>query len=115
MITFLLILSLYSAILSTILFVRWMRILIARRNVKEHIKEENLSPEKVEFLTAYPPLPLTPFGQAIKDITEEMDGEVIRGFETDLNREESEEFEETVEEREWREEEKIKHQRQARR
>lgn len=110
MITFLLILSLYSATLSTILFVRWVRILIAKQNVREHIKEENLSPEKVEFISANP---LTPFGQAVKDMEEE--GMVIRGFETDLNREESEEVEESVEEREYQEEERIKHQRQARR
>lgn len=104
MITFLLILSLYSAILSTILFIRWVRLLILRRNVKKRIEAETLSPSKQEFITEHP---LTPMGQAIKDIEEEMEGEVIRGFEAEMERAESDEVEESVEEKEYRIEQDI--------
>ena len=112
MTTFLLALSLYSAILSTILFIRWMRLLILRRNAKRYIEAENLSSEKQAFITEHP---LTPLGQVIKDMRDELEGEVVRGFEAELEREESEEVEESIEEREWKEEEMIKQKRQARR
>lgn len=111
MITFLLVLSLYSAILSTFLFGRWVRTVIIRSQVKRKLKREMASPEWKAFLEKHPPTnPIPP--QINKD---EMEGEVVRGFEVELDRMESEEVEESVEEREWREEEMIKLRRGARR
>lgn len=111
MITFLLIISIYSAILSTFLFGRWMRTLIRRSQVKWRLKQEMASPEWKAFLEKHPPTshPLPP----VKE--EEIEGEVIRGFETELDQMESAEVEESVEEREWREEETIKLKRGTRR
>ena len=106
MITF--ILALYSATLSTILLIRWVRLSIRRRNVRTHIKEENLSSEKQDFILSHPPSPMV---DALSDMEEE--GEAIRGFEGEMEREKNVEIEESVEEREWREEEKIKHRRES--
>ena len=109
--TFLLFLSLYSAILSTILFIRWMRLLIIRGKIRKQLRIPDLLPQNPNL--THNTL-LTPFGQAIKDIEEELDGEVVRGFEIEMEREEGEGIEETVEEREWQEEEKIRQQRKGR-
>lgn len=111
MITLLFILSLYSATLSTILFARWMRLLMAKRNIRKQIEKNNLSLEKQEFIAEHP---LIPMEQVIKDIEEELEGEVVRGFEAEADRAESEEVAESVEESEWREEEMINLKRQQR-
>lgn len=81
---------------------------IARRRVNQSIIEENLSPEKEVFLREHPPL--TPLGEALKDMKDEgvLEGDVISAFETELERIERDEVEESVEEREYREEENIK-------
>jgi len=113
MITF--ILSLYSAILTTFLFGRWLRLVIARRRVNQSIIEENLSLGKEVFLREHPPL--TPLGEALKDMKDEgvLEGDVISAFEIELERIERDEVEESVEEREYREEEMTKLKRGARR
>lgn len=111
MITFLLILSLYSATLSTFLFGRWVRTFIIRSQVKQKLRREMASPEWKAFLEKHPPInPVPP--RVNKD---EMEGVVVCGFEIELDRMESEEVEESVEEREWKEEEMIKLKRGARR
>ena len=103
MTTFTLVLAIYASIISTILLARWVRLLILKRSVKRQIERDNLLPIKQEFLVEHPPL--TPYGQALKDMKEEIEGVVVRGFETEMDRMESEEVEESVEEREYREEE----------
>ena len=113
MITFLLILSLYSAILSTFLFGRWVRTLIRRRQVKVGLKKEMDSPEWKTFLEKHPPIPINHPLPQVKEV--ELDGEVVRGFEIEMDRMESEEVEESIEEREWKEEEMIKSKRGSRR
>ena len=102
------ILALYAAILSTFLFGRWVRMVIARRRLSQFIVEENLSPEKEIFIKEHPPL--TPLRQAIIDLKDEgmLEGDVVSEFENELERIERGEIEESVEEREWREEENIK-------
>ena len=103
-----LILALYAAILSTFLFGRWVRMVIARRRLSQFIIEENLSPEKEIFIKEHPILP--PLREALKDMKDEgvLKGDVISAFETELERIERDEVEESVEEREYREEENIK-------
>lgn len=100
MITFLFILSLYSAILSTFLFGRWVRTAIIRRQVRIRLKREMVSPEREAFLKAHPPVLLP----SLKREEIELEGEVVRGFEVEIDWMEKEEIEETVEEREYREE-----------
>ena len=110
--TLTLLLSIYASIISTILFARWVRLVILKRDVRRQIEKDNLSPEKQEFITEHPPISF--LGQVFTKVEEEMEGEVVRGFETELDRMESEEVEESVEEREYQEEEMIKSKRGAR-
>jgi len=111
-ITLTLLLSIYASIISTILLARWVRLLILKRNARRQIEKDNLSPEKQEFIGKHPPIYTE---QVIKAMQEEMEGVVVRGFEAELDRMESEEVEESVEEREYREEVMINLKRGARR
>ena len=105
--TLVLLLSIYASIISTILFARWMRLLILKRNVRKQIERDSVSPEKQEFLVKHPPI--------FVEQKEEMEGMVVTGFEVEMDRMESEEVEESIEEREYQEEEMIKSKRGARR
>ena len=106
------ILLLYSVILSTFLFGRWIRTVVRRRQVRVRLKKEMNSPEWKTFLEKHPPIPTNHPLPQVEEV--ELDGEVVRGFEIEMDRMESEEVEESVEEREWREEEMIKSKRGAR-
>jgi len=89
-----------------------MRLFILRRRAKRIIEVDRDSIESKEFLAAHPPIPIP---QSLDEIELDIAGEVVRGFEAELERAEIDEIEDTVEEREYQEEKKIEQSRQRRR
>jgi alpha/beta superfamily hydrolase len=105
------ILALYAAILSTFLFGRWVRLEIIRWRAKKAIFIDGFPPEREAFIKEHPiRSALTPLGEALKDMKDEgeLEGDVVREFELEMDRLERSDVEESVEEREWREEENIR-------
>ena len=96
------ILSIYAAILSTILMVRWIRLGVVRRKVSRQLAAERSRDEqttKEAFIHPFPP-PLFSINQP------EEEGEVTPATELDVEFERSEVDEPSVEEREWEEEQR---------
>jgi len=103
-------LSLYSAILSTFLFARWIRLSIARKRASLAIQEDLLPIQKEAFIIAHP---LSAKIDAEKALTEETEKEKMKdqifmsGLEMELELAEADEVQESVEEREYVEEQKL--------
>jgi len=110
MMTITFLLSLYAAILSTFLFARWIRLSVARKRASHAIREDLLPIQKEAFINAHP---LSAEIDAKKDLAEKMEEEKMKdqifmsGLEMELERVEADEIRESVEEREYGEEQKL--------
>ena len=74
---------------------------ILRRRVREHLTVEMEPGVKQPFIASLPPA-------FPRDFDEEIEGDVVRGLELEMERLERDEIEESVEEREWFEEERVR-------